>query len=1218
MPNLFSVFLWNAALTGSRRLSMSKRQAGAVVSASWRTTREEGYADAQITLTGRPSDVSGLVKGARIEFFARDDSGVNQRLYRGYIDRIQGRRGGTNQARSVVVTLYGIFTLVGKLRAYQRYAYPTGKDISWAFSEIGSRWATAELMRENWPTPVFQGYTVGQLVDSFDAWDKPLSEVCSDLTGLSGGFATSGCDVVSETLDANIGKDRISIKPFDLPPTATNYVQALTLPIPDPTVRVGERQSDDDKRRLVNILRIRGGAVRYPNLLAQAVDNNTGFEFPTFGTGQGNGASTGNLLIDPGFEAQNTTANVLAPPGGASFKSASLDEGASDGGTWMVLLDNVNESVTQTVQNGLGLSLQPGDTYVYAPRMRVVKGSSIGCQARVRIQWYDNSSTLLKTDTITYDNTNTNIPLIELWATFPVVAQCPTGAVKAVCSVTNVHMVGSSGNHDGILIDNQVFYDAAITYQAGWEADIEHAGFVEAAHWAYDADASPMGGGAYSIYLKVAGITVIGNTQQVSLRPIAAARFPVARNQFIRVGIWVKSPPGETATPQIEINVGQIRSDGHYLGTQTQVYALSASPLTVWTLYSGTFQLDSECDNVVLNYNIQSNGALLFDDAFATDAAADPTRWYESNQYQITVRSDDTSLSTPTNYYPPDTPSGTITDIQGSIAAYGPNPDAADVSVIATDQDAFYYAAAYFAANALPVLRPQIVVIGRPVTIWPGQYVGAMGAEASEILPTGPLPLQEINGDWSSGVLSTRLFLGQERESEIRRSREIARRIAAQTFGIGRADGPSSGGGSSAGSIGPGVGGVGISVAVLPGVVTAPDTVTGAIGDYNGTTAFVRFQSQWGVTNPYASDVFGEWGGETRWQYSTNGSTWLGPDGTAATFYRVKGSGWRCPQGYTSGNLYGRCVNVNATGIAAAAVASAAVAYTAPVATAGVTAFNTRTGPITIASAGATITITEPTTGNFNIEDAGGGGGSGLQPITDPNDTSVPGVNLWLAADLLPVVANGTGISAWNDGSANAHNYVQATGANQWLYENNVLNGLPCARAAGSSFMTGPLASVPLSDFTIFIVVRPSGSNNATTGRLFGLDDSGSANNALGLYGTGFGSWIIRNGASPFDVIIASSAAPPQDGFANLITLEMSSVQGSRYFQGETLSARSVGTAYTVPPSLTAMHLGSPGLGGTAPNWFSGDLFEFIVYSRPLTLTERMRVWLYLSNKWGI
>lgn len=76
----------------------------------------------------------------------------------------------------------------------------------------------------------------------------------------------------------------------------------------------------------------------------------------------------------------------------------------------------------------------------------------------------------------------------------------------------------------------------------------------------------------------------------------------------------------------------------------------------------------------------------------------------------------------------------------------------------------------------------------------------------------------------------------------------------------------------------------------------------------------------------FSEDLVSEAGGQTKWQYSTDGVNWIGTDGTIDTWWIVKGSVWQCPYGFDTGILFARCINMNASGVVSS-VGSGAVAY---------------------------------------------------------------------------------------------------------------------------------------------------------------------------------------------------------------------------------------------------------------------------------------------------
>jgi len=53
-------------------------------------------------------------------------------------------------------------------------------------------------------------------------------------------------------------------------------------------------------------------------------------------------------------------------------------------------------------------------------------------------------------------------------------------------------------------------------------------------------------------------------------------------------------------------------------------------------------------------------------------------------------------------------------------------------------------------------------------------------------------------------------------------------------------------------------------------------------------------------------------------------------------------------------------------------------------------------------------------------------------------------------------------------------------------------------------------------------------------------------------------------------------------------------------------------------PTMDRIYIGAEVLGGTERYYYSGFMFQILLWSRSLSLVEQQAVELYLKNKWGI
>ncbi len=742
-PRTFSVRLFTAYKQHYRTISGAKDKAGAVISAQWSITRTEGYADAELVLAGPAKACRGMVNGRRIEFWGVDAAGAEVRLYRGEVVRVAQDR--TNGATQTTVTLLGIWLKVSKLVVRQRYAWVDKPDLSESFTRIASTWVAgkyANVRVEASPT--------GQTIDSIDGWRRSFGDVTNDLIDATGGFAVSGCDVSEIT-----GQDRLFFRAYDSPTNVTHWLR-----FPDPSRRVTIYDRDTDASKIANIVDLVGGSHRFPNLLAEAVEGNTSFEQPQF-----NAATTGNLLVDAGFEDRDAS-DIY---GGASYKSGGLSEGPTDGGETMLELDNVGEGFVKEVTT----QIFAGNEYTFEPRLRLATGASIGSKIRLSIAWY-NGNTLLDTDTKDYDDSN----LLDsaTWQSFDVTGICPDGTTRFECRGELITKVGQ-----GILVDNLSAYDSSMIRQAGWMVKPTGSAVIEKLKWNYE------GGyhGAYAVYAKVQAENISFN--DVAFYPLGDARFTVSGNQTLRLGVWVRLAPGVLTAPLCMLRVEDSTGQSDELFFTPGVDAPDATD-GVWMLYTFTQTVNENADNATYNFTIRGDGEIIFDACQVRDAAVTVAEmaadFLEAEAIEAVVRADASQFAG--------------TPVADSIETWGEIPTTDDINAT-TQDDIQAYAAAKLKAVAVPIEKPPIEVVGHAVAFWPGQYIGAIGRDAAEVMPE-PLPIAEVEGSYQDGLLRLRPITVSERESETRVTRRIARDAARKAGGSGgRSYSPGGGAGSPGG-----------------------------------------------------------------------------------------------------------------------------------------------------------------------------------------------------------------------------------------------------------------------------------------------------------------------------------------------------------------------------------------------------------------------------------
>ncbi len=222
------------------------------------------------------------------------------------------------------------------------------------------------------------------------------------------------------------------------------------------------------------------------------------------------------------------------------------------------------------------------------------------------------------------------------------------------------------------------------------------------------------------------------------------------------------------------------------------------------------------------------------------------------------------------------------------------------------------------------------------------------------------------------------------------------------------------------------------------------------------------------------------------------------------------------------------------------------------------------------------VTVTEP---------AGGGGG----PFVDPS--SVPGLDLWLRADLLTGLADGDPVAVWPDASGHGHDATQGTAAKRPRYETNRVNGLPAVFFdAVDDGLATPVD--PPRDVTIFVVYA---SRAGATGAVL----NGGFAFFLGPYVNYYRNYTYGYATGPHVTA----------GRWLVHTLRQSSSLDELFVDG----AFQASTTRTADPYTLGI-----ARQGTYGKILDGWIAEIVVYGRALTDEERGDVEEWLKARYGL
>ncbi len=226
-----------------------------------------------------------------------------------------------------------------------------------------------------------------------------------------------------------------------------------------------------------------------------------------------------------------------------------------------------------------------------------------------------------------------------------------------------------------------------------------------------------------------------------------------------------------------------------------------------------------------------------------------------------------------------------------------------------------------------------------------------------------------------------------------------------------------------------------------------------------------------------------------------------------------------------------------------------------------------------------------------------------------PSD--VAGLALWLKADGITPLPDGTVISDWPDASGNGITTVVFSNPR---YFHTAFNGMPAVRFDGSSYI---LASefMNFSSFTIFYVGAYTGPGG---GRHIIYDQGVTAGSTpfIGLHisTVSITGTVGDSQATPEFLSITSPLTPTTPHIAVFV---LNGQNASLFLNG----ASSGGTLNLAYDSSTTWFNGpsAPSIGSqNGVMYYQGDIAEIIVYNNALSETDGFAVDCYLSKKYGI
>jgi hypothetical protein len=273
-----------------------------------------------------------------------------------------------------------------------------------------------------------------------------------------------------------------------------------------------------------------------------------------------------------------------------------------------------------------------------------------------------------------------------------------------------------------------------------------------------------------------------------------------------------------------------------------------------------------------------------------------------------------------------------------------------------------------------------------------------------------------------------------------------------------------------------------------------------------------------------------------------------------------------------------------------------------------------------------------PAGGANVIFQASGANVSGYLNVYAPTDTphTVPGLEVWLAADKITGISNGGNVTSWPDYGLSAggpHASAQWSSAAP-TYQTNVINSLPTVRFGGTGWFKHWISSWAHSELTFAMVMRASSLSNTysaiLTAAWIAQPSSGAA------VTTNWGGYFIRSTGKTalyWDVQAVNGGSTTQTSYDGTGSATISS--GTFYVISGIIGPQAVSTrvALASDGSIASLQntnlVSSPAVAigqdyGNSSRVLVGDIAELLIYQHALSTSELSTVENYLKTKYGL
>lgn len=228
------------------------------------------------------------------------------------------------------------------------------------------------------------------------------------------------------------------------------------------------------------------------------------------------------------------------------------------------------------------------------------------------------------------------------------------------------------------------------------------------------------------------------------------------------------------------------------------------------------------------------------------------------------------------------------------------------------------------------------------------------------------------------------------------------------------------------------------------------------------------------------------------------------------------------------------------------------------------------------------------------------------------------GLKLWLEADALVGLPDGSPVAFWPDSSGSGYAAAQPTASQRPVYHKNVLNGHPAVRFDGLDDIVGGTApGLQVPDNTIFIVTKLGGDVPATRPILGNGDASDYLTYCVGVTSLNRVISIHQNAATDARVSVSTSGLDTI-GFKVLTysrRLDGANVTTKMWANGNDLFNTTYTDGHRLHDGRSSYELGGYTRGAA---FYAGEIAEVLFYDATLSDADRRAVEAYLSTKYGI